>query len=611
MSGIVGIVHLDGSSVDHQLVQKLTDFLTFRGPDGRHTRAQDNVGFGHALFKTTGECERDSQPLTLNGKTWIVADARIDARAELLAQLKAAGQREIASPGLTDAELVLRAYEVWGENCVEHLLGDFAFGIWDDYRQQLFCARDHMGVKPFYYAQMGSTVIFSNTLECVREHPAVSNQLNDLAIADFLLFGINQNSARTCFAEIHRIPPAHCGTWSRARSRIRRYWSMPVEDPLFYRRAEDYIDHFHDLLHKCIGDRLRTNRVSVFMSGGIDSPTLAATAREILRQRYGNFELRALTRVDGSLPEEREYAGIVADYLRIPIDYWYWDDLRFDRESAPFGLPEPFPDAYMLLAERQSWAERENYARVFLYGEGPDNALLLDWQPYLRYVMRQGRYGWLARGGLATIMAAKRPPFWGRISRILRVGRNSDDDLRPPYPGWLSPAFENRLQLRNRWHDLHSPRRSLHPIRPKAYASLQISLWQFLFERFDPGVSRHPFEVRYPYVDVRMLRFMLAVPPLPWCRSKYLIRKSMAGRLPKAILDRRKATIHVQDARNFLSRFCEAPFTASPELCKFVDPLQVDRLAPDDMESKLRIYSLNHWLQSSYRRLHTAAESYS
>src|ERR1700680_692421 len=289
MSGIVGIVQFDGLAVESKVLRKLTDFLVFRGPDAQQTWIKDNVGLAYTLFKTTEESERDSQPLTLDGKTWIVADARIDSRGELFAALKAAGEIDIVPSGWTDAELILHAYRAWGLDCVEHLLGDFAFGIWDETRQRLFCARDHMGVKPFYYARLGSCVIFSNTLECIRQDPRISDKLNDLAIADFLLFGFNQDSATTSFAEIQRIPRAHTLTWSADGLSVRRYWSLPVDEPIFYKRADDYTDQFHDLLRKCVADRLRTRQVWVFMSGGLDSPTLAATARDLMQAQYANF----------------------------------------------------------------------------------------------------------------------------------------------------------------------------------------------------------------------------------------------------------------------------------------------------------------------------------
>ena len=166
MSGIVGIVHLDGAPVDRSLLRRMTDFMTFRGPDAQETWIDGNVGFGHTLLKTTFEAEHEHQPFTLDGQTLIVADARVDAQRDLISKLESRGHH--VESGTTDVELILRAYQAWGEYCVEHLLGDFAFAIWDGLRQRLFCARDHMGVKPFFYAHLGQTVIFSNTLDCIR-----------------------------------------------------------------------------------------------------------------------------------------------------------------------------------------------------------------------------------------------------------------------------------------------------------------------------------------------------------------------------------------------------------------------------------------------------------
>ena len=205
MSGIVGIINLEGATVDRQLLQQMTEFMAYRGPDVQDIWVDGNVGFGHALLRTTSESLGEQQPCSLDGEVWITADARIDNRAELIEKLNSS----IDLKTVTDVELILRAYQVWEEDCVKHLLGDFAFAIWDSRVQRLFCARDHFGVKPFYYARVGNSLIFGNTLNGVRIHPQVSDELNDLAIADFLLFGYNQELDTTTFADIQRLPPAH------------------------------------------------------------------------------------------------------------------------------------------------------------------------------------------------------------------------------------------------------------------------------------------------------------------------------------------------------------------------------------------------------------------
>src|SRR5262244_1339636 len=118
MSGIVGIVNLDRAPVDRVMLRRMTDFMAYRGPDAQTTWAEGPVGFGHTMLRTTFEAEHECQPFSLEGRTWITADARIDRRRELIAKLNAK-QNEPTNEG-TDVELILRAYHVWGEDCVHH-----------------------------------------------------------------------------------------------------------------------------------------------------------------------------------------------------------------------------------------------------------------------------------------------------------------------------------------------------------------------------------------------------------------------------------------------------------------------------------------------------------
>ena len=189
MSGIVGMAHSEGRPVDSDLLRRMTNWLSFRGPDAQKIWVDGPVGLGCALLSHASDSEREAQPATLDRRTWIVADVRLDARRELVGALRSSGRKANLSDA--DAQLLLHAYEVWGEECLDHLLGDFAFAIWDAQRGQLFCACDHFSIKPFYFAEVDRSFIFSNTLDCLRLHPAISDRLNDLAIADFLLFGMN------------------------------------------------------------------------------------------------------------------------------------------------------------------------------------------------------------------------------------------------------------------------------------------------------------------------------------------------------------------------------------------------------------------------------------
>src|SRR5262249_4316238 len=162
------IFNTDGASVDSELLERLTTSLTFRGPDARAVWCHGSVGFGHTLFRTTWEARYERQPFTQEQQVWIVADARVDAREDLVHALGLDDPLPLART--PDVELILRAYLKWGEACLDHMIGDFSFAIWDGRSRKLFCARDHFGVKLFYYAWIGTTFIFSNTIAALRLH---------------------------------------------------------------------------------------------------------------------------------------------------------------------------------------------------------------------------------------------------------------------------------------------------------------------------------------------------------------------------------------------------------------------------------------------------------
>ena len=295
MSGIVAIFHRDGAPIERALLQSLVDFLAYRGPDARETWMGSSIGLGHTLLRTTRESFAERQPVGFEGRYWITADARLDGRGELLAALDLS--RSDFGPSIPDSELILRAYAKWGAACVEHLRGDFSFAIWDEHTKQLFCARDQFGIKPFYYASVGSVVILSNTLDCIRRHPAVSGRLNDLAIADFLLFDMIRDPAATSFADIQRLPPAHTLVCGRDGISLRRYWVLPASAPIHHKRPMECVEQFRELLDHAVADRLRTNSVGILMSGGLDSPTVAASAQRTLARNGSTVGLCAYTGV--------------------------------------------------------------------------------------------------------------------------------------------------------------------------------------------------------------------------------------------------------------------------------------------------------------------------
>ena len=240
MSGIAGVIALDGAPLDSALPARMADFLAPRGPDGRRSWSAGPAGLAHALLRTGDVGDDVPQPLSLDGQTHVVADARIDGRAELVRELHGAGI--VAAADAPAAELILHAVRAWGDDAPRHLLGDFAFAVWDARRQRLFCARDPFGVKPFFYARTFRAFVFSNTLDCVRLHPAVGGELDEGWIADFLVYGDTQSPDATVYAAVRQLPPAHTLVVHGGQVAVRRWWQLPTEPlPLASTKVRDVV----------------------------------------------------------------------------------------------------------------------------------------------------------------------------------------------------------------------------------------------------------------------------------------------------------------------------------------------------------------------------------
>ena len=532
----------DNAPVDQALLGDLARFLKYRGPDGCEVWSQGCAGLGHAMLRTTREAGKDRQPASLDGNIWIVADARIDCRAELETKLAEAGCK--FRRGAHDSELILHAYTAWRENCVNNLRGDFAFAIWDAGRKTMFCVRDHFGVKPFYYAAIGQLFLFSNTLNAVRLHPAVSDDLNEAAIADFLLFGLNCDVATTTFRDVQRLPAAHFLLVSADGLRMQRYWSAPTNGRICYRDDREYVEHFRIVLQAAVSDRLRADHVGILLSGGIDSSSVAAVARELSPADGGAAELRAYTIVYEKLIADRDgaHAQLAADYLRIPIQRLAVDDLPlFDRwDDAELAWPEPVDDPLFAGVFDQFRMIAAN-CRAVLSGEGVDNLMLFEMWPYVRELVRRED---LARVLIEVpqYLRVRGTPWLGIRRRIKNIFLKDPDSSA--FPDWIAPDFAKRTNAEARWRNRgESAFSERHPILPSGHASLALPHWSRMFELENPGVTRHLVEVRHPFIDLRMVEFLLALPPFPWFFEKRILRDAMAGHLPESIRTRPKTPL--------------------------------------------------------------------
>jgi len=606
MSGFIAIASTDGSPIDRGLLEQMTASLGFRGPDDQQVWHDGSVGLGHTLFRTTDEAKFETQPTNLDRQFWITGSIRIDARKDLVDKLNIA--RQLNLPKTPDCELVLYAYQKWGEKCVEHLLGDFAFAIWDVQKRKLFCAKDHFGMRQLYYAQTKNTLVISNSLHCILSHPHISKSLNDKAIAGFLLFGDHTwlDKSISAFRGVQVLLPAHSLSLNDGNFSKRQYWVLPTETrKLNYQNQFEYIEHFQEVFSTAIADRIRTDRIVVSMSGGMDSSAVAAIANDLMHKKYSSPELKAATVVfqKTHLCEERYYASLVAEYIGIPIQFTQGDDFPF--WSSPIQTTRPLEIDQLAL-----WLEFERrkhlLGRVTLTGDAADNLLRYPstaialketgiFNTLSNITKMRQRYGVFP--GLGTGLKAKLRG-WTR--------KNNRSHRSPyPYPSWLNPDFQDRVKLKELWDDMWEPH-TIPTYKRTRHSLLQESLLKpdWTDEDFMMHSNFVQSEHNDPFLDLRLVNLIQAIPALPWLFHKDILRKSLNKKLPREVLNRPKTPLgHVQSSvleQPELQRLDK--WRATAELNQYIDRSKIPG-STGDISDPLTSYVnarpllLNNWLK--------------
>ncbi len=282
MSGFFGTLRTDGVAVEQRFLDRVMERLRFRGPDDGQTWTKNGLGTCFAYLETGSRRQSRTQPVRLGERYILLGEVRLDARKQLIGELL--DNQQPATEESSDEELLLLTWSVWGELALAKILGDFSFAIWDASQQSLFCARDFAGARPFFYAGHGGVFSFSNTLNVLRLAPDISDSLDDLFVRDFLLTGLCTDSTRSVWRDIRRLPAGHLLLLSHGQIQMQRFRSLPVEEPLRLKRADEYLENYHELLAQAVGDRLSDGKTSFYLSGGIDSGSVCASAARIAKK---------------------------------------------------------------------------------------------------------------------------------------------------------------------------------------------------------------------------------------------------------------------------------------------------------------------------------------
>jgi asparagine synthase (glutamine-hydrolysing) len=566
MCGIAGILKFDGhQAVEEGRLRRMREVMRHRGPDGKGIVVRGRTGLAHARLSII-DIDGGRQPMPGTGEgTWISYNGEIYNFRELRVELASRGCRFLTR---SDTEVILRAYETFGESCVQHLRGMFAFAIWDPGHQKLFLARDRLGIKPLYYAVTGEELLFGSEIKAIVAAGGSRPVLNTAILPEFLATRFVAGS-ETFFQGIHKLLPGHTLTWTPAQGlRQERYWALPrhidADDVPFGVHACEVRRRLEEVVSSHLVSDVP---IGLFLSGGVDSSALAALMAPMTSgpvrsfavgfAEHGYSELgyaRLVARHVGA--EHRDRLIPAAEFLAaLPRMVWHEDE------------PIAFPSSICLYLVSHLAAE---HVKVVLTGEGADELFL----GYNRYRVtawneRLGRPYWaVVPPRLRTAISA-----WVRRSPP-RLRRYAERSFLGPPPGVRGLFYENfavfpeamqRLLLLPGMarRDPYAEGLKYYEQAPggtlerMSHADLQTYLVELLMKQDQMSMAAS-IESRVPFLDHEFVEYAAGIPgrhKLHGWQTKAVLRAAVKDLLPREILSRSKMGFPVPIGRWLRGRY--------------------------------------------------------
>lgn len=613
MGGIAGLYHFNGAKEVRADLGKMTSLIKHRGRDEIRIWGKSQIGLGQLLTHFTTESEYETLPITSQcGNITLVGDIRIDNRAELigLLALKPANGRPIA-----DGTILLSAYEKWGKQCVEKIVGVFSVAIWDERERALFCARDPMGVRPFFYhINSEKKFVFGSEVKAVLAIDDVPRELDDVRVAYFLA-GEGDDAERTFYKNIQSLPPAHCMQVKADGSiQLKRYWSLDPEYELRLGSDEEYAEGFLEIFEQAVKSRLRTNaEPGIMLSGGLDSSSVTGVARNTL-QGAQKQPLQTFSAIFPDLPksdfekaDESEFVQALVDQGGIKSHALSFSDVSplVDMDKALWHLDAPYLacNNYVVLSIYK-YALSQGVNAVLDGGEGDvvvshglsylgELAFGGQWNVFadeaLALINRAGinASGWYRYNGMKYLTYHAKKNAWGQFYKGMQVG-HSQFNMPLPFLLWragikpsliqlgqktglresrkkvkkqpvlMSADLAKRTSFRSRMEELNALyKANLFTAREAHWQYLQVgggSISASLTET-NHMAAMVGVEERHPFYDSRLVKYCLSLPPdqkLHDGWTRLVLRRAMKGILPEKLRWRKtKSDLSPNFHRNF------------------------------------------------------------
>jgi len=565
MCGIAGIYRFDPSAqVDPALLDRMTDALSHRGPDGRGVHIEGPLGLGHRRLSIIDLSADAAQPLcNENGTVWVTFNGEIYNYRELRAELISKGHTFRSQ---SDTEVLVHLYEEAGQRMLERLRGMFAFALWDRRQRRLLLARDRFGQKPLYYRLTPQGLHFGSEIKAILEDPEVAREPDLEAIDAFLTYGYVP-TPKTAFSGIHKLPAAHHLTIEQnGRHAIARYWRLPLTPKQEVAPTAAGLTQVEERVLELLDESTKLRMISdvplgAFLSGGIDSSAVVASMAATADASGAPVRTFCIGFAESGF-DESTHAETVArhlgtDHQTLRLDPGAFDELQ--RVAWHYG--EPFADASCLPTFALSRLARQ-HVTVALTGDGGDELF----GGYRRYVATQ-REEWL-RGAFAPLKAAARNRL---ILAILRRGGRkalaNELEHNRQRQGLSAPdLYITRLEAASPELKSALYSRSLHDVTaasdPRALVRQAISsshgttlaerctdadgttyLPDDILVKVDVASMAHGLECRAPLLDHLLAEYVAGLPfklKIAGSRRKAILKGAVGRRLPAEIVARRK-----------------------------------------------------------------------
>jgi asparagine synthase (glutamine-hydrolysing) len=557
MCGIAGYVSFEEGAAPEATLARMTEAIRHRGPDASGTYHDAQAWLGHRRLSII-DLATGGQPMcNESGDLWIVYNGEIFNHAGLRGELEKAGHRYKTR---SDTETILHVYEEYGSDCLARFRGMFAFAIWDRKREQLFCARDRLGKKPFYYYWDGRLFVFASEIKALLEHPAITAGLEEELLAEHLAFGYSSDD-RTLFRGIRKLMPGCRLTLTAAGPAIDCYWEIPRR-PETGRETdwpdEAWIQECRRRLEETVCMRLMSDvPLGMFLSGGVDSSAIAALMKRLTNGPVKSYavgyredehsELSYAARVSRAIGTEHREVIIGREEFFDVLPKLIW------HEDEPIVWPSSVSLYYV-----SKLASEE--VKVVLTGEGSDE-MFGGYSRYRYFLLNQQ---WMRLYGLAPRIAREwlrrriADSRWleGSLRRRLQhsfLGREASVDslyLDNFYSAFSREQQEDLLLEPGRFVDTAyapffqywnaSAGRPL--LERMLYADQKTYLVELLMKQ-DQMSMACSIESRVPFLDHEFFEFSTRVPPrlkLKGSTGKYILKRAVEDLLPQEIIYRKK-----------------------------------------------------------------------